>query len=142
MKNRSPVYNLIHQEMRACAVHLLEMGQDEEFSQEKHAIHVLSRLAELHQFASRVRPDEHYHPLSELKEYLENTMLKYHDEQNKYLSMRLSEVVSLLGLPPETDIKFKPSIVDSLTKYFIRHFQEEIKPGRALFKKLIEIKKI
>lgn len=142
MKNRSPVYNLLHQEIKACADHLLEMSQNREFSAEKDAEHVLGRLAELHQFAMKVRPDEHYNPLSELKEYLENTMLKYQDEQNRFLTMRLSEAVSLLGLPSQTDVKFKPSIVTSLTKHFVRHFQEDVKPGRPLFRKLVEIKKI
>jgi hypothetical protein len=184
MKNRSPVYHLVHQEIKACATHLLEMGQDWEFSQEKEAVHALSRLAELHTFATRVRPDSLYHPLCELKDYLENTMLKYQDGQNRILTMRLSEVALLLGLhvepdssagdleaavredlkqhglmqssprPPETHLgktpespasfipNFDDPAVRSLTRYFIRHFQEEIKPGRPLFRKLVEIKKI
>jgi hypothetical protein len=56
--------------------------------------------------------------------------------------MRLSEAISLLGLPSQTEIKFKSSIVRSLTNYFLRHFLEEAKPGRPLFRKLTEIKKL
>ncbi len=142
MKNRSPIYNLLHQEIKACAEHLLEMSQDKELSLEKGAEHILNRLLELHQFASKVRADEHYHPLSELKHYLENTMLRYQDDQNRLQTMRLSEAISLLGIPSPSDIKFKPSIVRSLTSYFVRHFLEESKPGRPLFRKLSEIRKI
>ena len=142
MKNHSPIYNLFHQEIKACAEHLLEMSQNKELSLEKDAGHVLSRLLELHQFASKVRADEHYHPLSELKHYLENTMLRYQDELSRLQSMRLSEAISLLGVPSPADIKFKPAIVRSLTHYFVRHFLEESKPGRPLFRKLSEIKKL
>jgi hypothetical protein len=142
MSNRSPIYNLLHQEIKACADHLLEMSQKQGFSSEKDGEHILGRLNELHQFASKVRVDERYHPLSELKHYLENTMLRYQDEQNRFLSMRLSEAISLLGIPTQTDVKFKPSIVHSLMNHFLNHFLEDVKPGRPLFRKLIEIKRI
>jgi hypothetical protein len=84
--------------------------------------------------------DEHYNPLAELKKYLETTMLRYKDEQNQVQSMRLSEVISLLGTP--NDLDFKPSIIQSLTRFFLHHFREESKPGRPLFRKLAEIKKL
>jgi hypothetical protein len=142
MSNRSPIYTLLHQEIKACADHLLEMSQSQEFSSEKDGEHILGRLNELHQFALKVRSDEHYHPLSELKHYLENTMLCYQDEQNQFLSMRLSEAISLLGVPTQTDVKFKSSIVSSLMNHFLSHFLEEAKPGRPLFRKLTEIKRI
>jgi replicative superfamily II helicase len=141
MGNRSPIYSMLHQEIKACADQLLEMSQKQEFSPEKDAEHVLERLNELHQFSSKIRSDERYHPLSELKRYLENTMLCYQDEQNQLLSMRLSEVLSLLGTT-QTEVKFKPSIVRSLMNHFISHFREDTKPGRPLFRKLLEIKRI
>ncbi len=142
MSNRSPIYDLLHQEIKACAGHLLEMSQKKELSVEEDSEHILERLNELHHFASKVRSDERYHPLSELKKYLENTMIRFQDEQNRLLSMRLSEAVSLLGIPTQTEIKFKPEIVRSLMDYFFRHFRENSKPGRPLFRKLVEIKKI
>ncbi|MGC1878363.1 MAG: hypothetical protein WA347_04250 [Rhabdochlamydiaceae bacterium] len=142
MSNRSPIYDMLHQEIKACADQLLEMSQKQEFSPEKDAEHVLERLNELHKFASKVRSDERYHPLSELKHYLENTMLRYQDEQNQLLSMRLSEAISLLGIPTQTEVKFKPSIVRSLMNHFLSHFREDAKPGRPLFRKLLEIKRI
>ncbi len=142
MKHHSPIYDLLHQEIKACANHLLEMSQKQQFSEEKDAEHVLGRLHELLQFSLKIRSDEHYHPLSELKDYLENTMLGYQDDQKRLLTMRLSEAVFLLGTPPEPPIEFKASMVRSLTKYLVRHFLEESKPGRPLFRKLQDIKKI
>lgn len=142
MSNRSPIYNLLHQEIKACAVHLLEMSQKKELSAEKDSQHILARLNELHHFASKVHSDERYHPLSELKKYLENTMVRYQDEQNQCLSMRLSEAVSLLGIPAQAGIKFKPEIARSLMEHFFHHFREHSKPGFPLFRKLVEIKKI
>lgn len=142
MNNRSPIYSLLHQEIKACADHLLEMSQNQEFSREKDSEHILGRLIELHQFASKIRSDDHYHPLSELKHYLENTMLRYQDEQNRLLSMRLSEAISLLGIPTQTDIKFKHSIASSLMNHFLDHFFKDVKPGGPLFRKLTEIKRI
>jgi hypothetical protein len=142
MSNHSPIYNLLHQEIKACADQLLEMSQKKELSIEKDSEPILQRLNELHHFASKVRSDERYHPLNELKKYLENTMIRYQDEQNRLLCMRLSEAVSLLGIPTQTEIKFKSEIVHSLMDHFFRHFRENSKPGRLLFRKLVEIKKI
>lgn len=142
MKNHSPIYNLLHQEIKACADHLLEISQKEDFSSEKDGQHVLGRLNELHQFSLKMRSEEHYHPLSELKNYMESTMLRYQDDQKQLLTMRLSEAISLLGIPPEPGIKFKASIVRSLMNHLVRHFLEEVKPGRPLFRKLSKIKQI
>lgn len=142
MRNPSPIYNLLHQEIKACADHLLELGQKQDCTPEQDGEHILNRLLELHQFANKIRSEEHYLSLSDLKNYLENTMLGYQDDQKHFFTMRLSEVVSLLGAPPEPGIEYKPSMVRSLTKYFVRHFLEEIKPGKPLFQKLHAIKKI
>ncbi len=142
MKNHSPIYNLLHNEIRACAGHLLEISQTPEATQGDHAEHIVSRLYELHQFAAKVRPDERYLPLSDYKEYLENTMVKYQDDEHRLQSMRLSEAISLLGLPSQTDMEFKPSIVRSLTKHLVRHFHQDVKPGRPLFRKLVDINKL
>jgi len=142
MSNRSPIYNLLHQEIKACADHLLEASQKQERSSEKDSEQILDWLNELHQFASKIRSSERYHPLCVLKQYLENTMLRYQDEQNRSLSMRLSEAISLLAIPTQTEMKFKPTIVRSLLNHFLVHFRENAKPGRPLFRKLVEIKKI
>ncbi len=141
MRNHFPIYNLLHQEIKACANHLLELSQSKELSVQKDVEHILGRLMELHQFAIKVRSDEHYHPLTDLKYYLENTMLRFQDDQDRLQSMRLSEAISLLGQPAEMDRDFKPSIVKSLTAFFFEHFVENCKPGRPLFKKLAEIKR-
>ena len=142
MRNYPPIYNLLHQEIKACADHLLEMSQKPEFCADQDGTHVLGRLNDLHQFANKIRSDEHYMPLSELKAYLENTMLCFEDDQNQLHSMRLSEAISLLGFPEQTDIPFKPSIVKSLLQHFVSHFLENVKPGRPLFRRLHDIKKI
>jgi hypothetical protein len=118
------------------------MGQDTKPSSKKHTESILSKLVELHQFASRTRKIAYYHPLSELQKYLETTMLGYQDEQNRLQSMRLSEVISLLSIPPSTDMNFKPSLIQSLTHFFLLHFLKESKPGSPLFKKLSKIKKL
>lgn len=138
MKYHSPIYDLLHQEIRECASHLLKIGHDK--ASEKSAKAMMSKLLELHQFASRVHQDERYLPLVELKMYLEQTMLCYQDDENLTQSMRLSEAIALLSTP--VDMKFKPSIVSSLTQFFVRHFLKESKPGRPLHRKLSEIKKI
>jgi hypothetical protein len=140
--NRSPIYNLLHQEIKACADHLLQMSQRQELSLEKDSVQILAKLHELHRFASKVRSEQPYHPLSALKQHLESTMLSYKDEQNRLLSIRLSEVIFLLGVPAQSEMNFKPTIVRSLLYHFLNHFRESVKPGRPLFRKLAEIKKI
>ncbi len=142
MNNRSPIYDLLHQEIKTCADQLLEVSQNKQPPSEKDSEHILERLSELHHFASKVRSDERYHPLNELKKYLENTMICYHDEQNRLFSMRLSEAVSLLMIRTQTQVKFKPNIIRSLMDHFLRHFRENSKPGSPLFRKLVGIKKI
>lgn len=134
MRNPSPIYNLLHQEIKACAEHLLEQGQ----IKTPDSASILQRLNELLEFAGKVRPDEHYHPLRELKVYLENTTLNYEDGRNNFMTIRLSEVVALLGKKTE----FKYPAASCLTKYFLDHFLKVAKPGGSLFQKLTEIKKI
>jgi hypothetical protein len=142
MSNRSPIYNLLHQEIKTCADQLLEISKKKELSEETDSEHILERLKELHHFASKVRSDKCYYPLSELKKYLENTMIRYQDEHNRPFCMRLSETIFLLRIPMQTEVKFKPKIVRSLRDNFFRHFRENSKPGCPLFRKLVEIKKI
>lgn len=143
MRNHSPIYSLFHQEIRACAEHLLEISQQgKDLCVEKSAEHILGRMRDLHQFASKVRPTEHYHALYALKHYLENTMLPYQDEEKSYQAMRLSEAVSLLGIPVQADMQFQPAIVSSLTNHFVQHFLEETKPGRPLHRNLNDIRKL
>jgi hypothetical protein len=69
-------------------------------------------------------------------------MLKYQDEKNLLFSMRLSEVILLLGIPSDQQLDFKPAIVRSIKKYLVSHFLKEAKPGFPLFKRLALIKKI
>jgi hypothetical protein len=142
MKNCSPIYHLLHREMKACAGDLLKMSQNKELCHDQDPEPILDRLVQLHQFASKVRADKHYRPLSELKSYLENTMLGYQDEYNRMQSMRLSETIFLLTIPSTSEMKFKPCIVHSLKSYFVRHFLENSQPGWPLFRKLREIKHI
>jgi hypothetical protein len=142
MKNHSPIYNLLHQEIKTCADHLLEISQKQGFSAEEDGDRILGKLNELHQFSMKMCSEEHYHPLSELKNYLESTMLGYQDDQKLHLTMRLSEAISLLGVPPEPGIKFKSTIVNSLMHHLVRHFLKEVKPGRPLFRQLNEIKQL
>jgi hypothetical protein len=51
MKNHSPIYNMLHQEIKACADHLIEMSQCKEISLEKDVEQVLGRFLELHEFS-------------------------------------------------------------------------------------------
>ena len=138
MKSSSPIYNLLHQEIKTCAEYLLDISQKQTVSENEIA-HILERFNELHHFASKVRSEERYHPLRALKGYLENTMLSYKDEDNQPLTMRLSEAVTLLG---QTDFRFKPAIVHSLLHHFLAHFHKNAKAGHPLFRKLAEIKRI
>ncbi len=140
MSNRSPIYNMLHQEIKTSVDQLLELSLKKESPQNKDQI--LGRLSELHQFASKVRRDGHYDCLEDFKNYLENTMLGYQDERHRSLTMRLSEAICLLGVPAEADVKFKPAIVRSLANHFLKFFFEEAKPGQPLHRKLMEIKRI
>lgn len=142
MKIQSPIYNLFHQEIKACVEHLLEMSQRPDPLKEQDGEQICGRLNELHQFSLKVRSEEHYYPLRELKDYLENTMLGYQDDRKQLQTIRLSEAISLLTTPPEPPIKFLPSMVRSLTRHLIRHVLEEAKPGRPLFRKLNDIKRV
>lgn len=144
MSNRSPIYNLLHQQIKSCADHLLAISKKQKISSEKEEKLILERLKELHQFASKLRPDVHYHPLSKLKYYLENTVICYQDEHHRLLSIRLLEAISLLKIPVpvRADFQFKSSIVNSLKHHFLDHFFKDVRPGGPLFRKLIEIKKI
>ncbi len=142
MKHHSPIYSLIHQEIKTCADHLLGMTQKPDFSPEKEGEEILGKLNELHQFSLKIRSEEHYHPLSDLKNYLEHTMIRYYDEQKTVLTMRLSEAISLLGVQSEPKIKFKAAIVRSLMGQLVHHFQEEVKPGRTLHRRLNDLKSL
>jgi len=134
-----PIYNLFHQEIKACAEHLLEISGHNTQGLEEHSCHVFSRLSELHQFANKVLPEEHYYPLRELKFYLENTMLSYEDVFKQLQTIRLSEAIFLLK---SSESNFEPKILRSLTDRFLCHFCEESKPGKNLFKKLTALKKL
>ncbi len=140
MSNRFPIYDLLHQEIRACATHLLELCKTPYLCAETEGPHILSRLKELHDFSQKIYRDNHYHPLFDLQHYLENTMLPFSDEQQRDQSIRLSEAVSLLAKPPIELSHLDEKIVRSLRNHCIRHFQEEIQPGRRLHGTLKELK--
>ena len=141
MKSSSPIYNLLHQEIKTCAEYLLDISQKRSVSETEIA-RIIKRLSELHHFASKVHSEERYHPLRALKRYLENTMLPYQDEDNKPLTMRLSEAVSLLGISAQSNLAFKSAPVHSLMTHFLVHFHKSAKVGQPLFRKLVEIKRI
>lgn len=148
MKCISPFYNLLHHEIKACADHLLETCLAPHFSYPIDSIHILERLSELHQFSKKVRSEEHYHPLTHLKYYLENTMLPFQDGKSQLHSIRLSEAIEILALPHfqliwrGKDEEMDPHMCRSLHKKCIEHCIEEIQPGKDLFRTLLEIKKI
>ena len=139
MKRISPIYDLLHQEIKACADHLIQTCHSQDFTFDIDSKHILARTHELHQFAKKMREAEHYHPLSDLKHYFENTMVPYHDNQNKMQSMRLSEAVEILHHFPD---QLPNRASKSLLVNCIHHMIEEIKPGRSLFKKLRDLNKI
>ncbi len=141
MKSSSPIYNLLHQEIKTCAEYLLDISQKNSVSESEIA-RIIKRFNELHHFASKVRSEERYHPLRALKRYLENTMLPYKDEEDQPLTMRLSEAVSLLESSAQSNHPFKSVSVHSLMTHFLVHFHKSAKAGQPLFRKLVEIKKI
>ncbi|MBS0621200.1 MAG: hypothetical protein JSS61_07075 [Verrucomicrobia bacterium] len=146
MRNRSPVYDLLHQEIKACAAHLLELSQNLDFSKEIDGKHVVERLNELRFFALKIRRDERYHPLLDLKIYLENTMLPYHDGKERIYTIRLSEAVALLAkgelAESAANALFKPELAQSLFHHLVTHFLQECRPGYPLFYKLLELHRI
>lgn len=137
MRYASPIYDLLHQEIKACADHLMETCQNQHFTFDKDSRHIVERIVELHQFSKKIRENNHYHPLSDLKHYLENTMISFQDVQKKTQSMRLSEAVDILY---QSWSQMETAIYRSLQVNCIHHLIEEIRPGRPLFKKLRDIK--
>lgn len=138
MKQFFPIYNLLHQEIKACAEHLMETCQSQHFAFDNDSKHIMARIGELHQFSKKIKDAECYYPLSELKDYLENTMIPFTDEQKRIQSMRFSEAIEILHLFAEH--QEGPS--KSLLVNCIQHLIEEVRPGRPLFRKLREIKGI
>lgn len=142
MRCQSPIYSLLHQEIKACAEHLLEMGSRPDLTMSQDVQHILARLNELQDFAGKVHEEERYLPLKELKQYLENTMVCFEDMHHKLYSMRLSEMLGILCSRTYESVSFEPKVVHSVLSHFFRHFQEQAKPGHSLFYKLNKIKKL
>jgi hypothetical protein len=138
----APIYDLLHQEIKGSAEHLLEISQKRPFSLERDSGYVLERFRELQDFTMRYSLSESYHPLIDLKRYLEFTMISYYDDQKRLLTMRFSEAVGILELSTDAEYNFKEQTVHSLLQHFVKHFLEESRPGKPLFKMLMELHKL
>ncbi len=123
--------SLQHQEIKACAELLLELGRKPDLSLHEDAELVIKRLSELHHFSKTVCKPNTYHPLLDLKQYMEITQITYQDQQYKIASLPLSEALSRLNAMPTPE--------SVLLKAMLEHFKDEMHPSRPLYANLREL---
>lgn len=134
-------YNLLHQEIKACAEHVFEISNNKEANLHKDCQHVVARLHDLYQICKRVQTEERYLSLLELKTHLETTTLCFENQElNTLHSIRLSEAISILALPEGSKKCLSEPTYCSLKQHFLCYFMENIQPEQVLFQKLKALK--
>lgn len=136
----SSIYNLLHQELKACADHLFEMFHLPSHILEDQSEHILCRLRELQKSSEKVCLKTHYHPLTELKHHLENTTIAYEDASNQLQSIPLSEALCFLTEIQQGNCHLEPVVKTSLLKQCMNHIYNEMQPGHSIHRVLGEIK--
>jgi hypothetical protein len=122
------------QEIKACAELLLELAKKPLFSLDNDGNLMVESLTDLHSFSKRLHQEDAYHPLLDIKNYFNKTMISYAEKDYRNTSIPLDRAVALLSsksnhspLPP------------TLLKAVIEHIREEMKPAGSLYLKLIEV---
>lgn len=130
-------YNLLHQEIKACAEHVFEITGKKDANINNDYHHIVARLHDLYQISKKVQIEERYLSLVELKAHLENTTLCFENQElNTLHSICLSEAISILALPEEAKKCLNEPTYRSLKQHFLSYFIQNIQPEQALFRKL------
>lgn len=130
-------YNLLHQEIKACAEHVFEISGKKDANLHHDCHHVVARLYDLYQISKRVQTEERYLSLVELKTLLETTTLCFENQAlNTLHSIRLSEAISILALPEGPKKCANEPTYCSLKQHFLCYFMQNIQPEQILFRKL------
>ncbi|MBS0653397.1 MAG: hypothetical protein JSR39_07730 [Verrucomicrobia bacterium] len=117
------------QEIKACAELLLELAKKPLFSLDNDGNLMVERLNDLHSYSNQFR-GEAYHPLLDLKNYFNKTMISYAEKNYRNSTIPLDQAVALLSA------NATPS---PLLKAVIEHVREEMRPAGNLYSKLIEV---
>ncbi|PWU15954.1 MAG: hypothetical protein C5B45_01610 [Chlamydiae bacterium] len=134
-------YNLLHQEIKACAEHVFEISNKKDVNINDDYLHVVARLHDLYQISKKVQIEERYLFLVELKTHLENTTLCFENQElNTLHSIRLSEAISILALPEGEKKYLNKPTYHSLKERFLSYFLQNIQPEQTLFRKLKALK--
>lgn len=132
-----PYYNLLHQEIKACAEHVFEITAKKDANIHNDYHHIVARLHDLYQISKKVQAEERYLSLVELKAHLENTTLCFENQElNTLHSICLSEAISILSSPEGEKKCLNEPTYRSLKQHFLSYFTQNIQPEQALFRKL------
>ena len=130
-------YNLLHQEIKACAEHVFEISSKKDANINNDYHHIVSRLHDLYQISKKVQMEERYLSLVELKTHLESTTLCFENQElNTLHSIRLSEAISILALSEGASKSSSEPTYHSLKQHFLNYFMQNIQPDQTLFRKL------
>lgn len=136
-----PYYNMLHQEIKACAEHVFEISGKKDSNINNDCLHVIARLNDLYQISKKVQIEERYLSLIELKTHLENTILCFENQElNTLHSIRLSEAISILALLEGEKKCVNEPAYHSLKEHFLSYFLHNIQPEQTLFRKLKALK--
>lgn len=126
---------LLHhiQEIRASAENLLELAGRPYFSLSDDADLILDHLHNLHRHSKNLNLQNTYHPVLDLKHYLETTTITYQEKSYQNICIPLDKAIAALSRSADHRI---PS---PLLKAVIDHVREEIKPCFPLHTKLKEV---
>ena len=118
-RHPSPIYHLLHQEIKRSVDTLLQLSQEDICSDQ-----ILLNFCELLILGGKMGKAEIPHPLIEVKEYLERTTLSYSDGKVKGLMIRISEAIIILsqGSP---ELKIHRVLLMHFHKYFLKNASRE-----------------
>ena len=134
-------YNLLHQEIKACAEHVRDISNTKDVNINNDYPHVGARLYDLYQISKKVQIEERYLSLVELKTHLESTTLCFENQElNTVHSIRLSEAISILALAEGEKKCLNESTYHSLKERFLKYLLQNIQLEQTLFRKLKALK--
>lgn len=117
------------QEIRACAELLLELAKKPLFSLDNDGNLMVERLNDLHSYSKQFQ-GEAYHPLLDLKNYFNKTMISYAEKNYRNNTIPLDQAVALLSANASPSLLFKA---------VVEHVREEMRPAGNLYSKLVEV---
>lgn len=135
-----PIYNSwkpLHlsqrQEIKFCAELLLELAKKPHFSLQNDGSLVIEGLNDLNTHSKRLHLEETYHPLLDIRNYFNKTLISYRDKESCNATISLERAVSMLNS------KSSYATTEPLLKAVVEHIREELRPSGPLYLKLIEV---